>query len=231
MSRNSDADAQLRHLVDAVRGAYRNFLAKDSPWPAAFFSDTFVAASPVGHEPRADEVAVAELVEQAAWLQLDLLDRGFFVRGAVTLGPFYIQGGLVFGPALIEAYELERDAAVHPRIVLGPRAEEAQRQAASAPESAAGLQSQPLLCDDDGRVFVDYLRVLLEDPQDPTPALKGYRDAVATRLQEHRRERHIWEKYRWVAEYHNQILAAQPPKIASLAVPIELITRRFLPLA
>jgi hypothetical protein len=44
-------------------------------------------------------------------------------------------------------------------------------------------------------------------------------------------ERTVWEKYRWVGEYHNQSLATQPSGIAELGVPAELITRRFLPLA
>jgi hypothetical protein len=225
MSRGDDADGQLRRLDDAVRGAYRDFLAEDSPWPAAYFSDTFVLASPVGEGADAAGAAVAEIVDQAAWLQLDLLERGFFVRGAITLGPFHLREGFVFGPALVEAHDLEQRTALHPRIVLGTDAEKSQRVAMEASEGEA--TSRPLLRDSDGRVFVDYMRVLLDDPKDPIPILEAFREAVMHPLREHRASRVVWEKYRWVAEYHNQRLASQPSGIAALTVPEDLMTRRF----
>jgi hypothetical protein len=227
MSRDHEANTQLRRLSEAVRSAYRDFLANDSPWPAAYFSDTFVLAAPVGSEAGADGAAVAEIVYHAAWLQLNLLDRGFFVRGAITLGPFHIGGGFIFGPALVEAHELEKSTALHPRIVLGADAETAQRNAA---EDSDKEVSPPLLCDNDGRLFVDYMRVLLEDPKSPISALERYREIVMRQLREHRAKREIWEKYRWVGEYHNQKLESQPDNIAALRVPADLITRRFLPM-
>jgi hypothetical protein len=225
MSRAAGAPAQLARLNEAVRGAYRNYLAEGSPWPAAYFSDTFVLASPVGIGEGGDRAAVGELVDQAAWLQLDLLNRGFFVRGAITLGPFHIREGFVFGPALVEAHELEQRTALHPRIVLGGEAESSQRSESEARE--CDLVSRPLLCDNDGRVFVDYMRVLLEDPKDPIPMLESYREAVMRLLRERRQDREVWEKYRWVGEYHNQRLSEQPAAIAALTVPDDLIARRF----
>ena len=45
---------------------------------------------------------------------------GFWVRGGVTIGPIVHTENTVFGPALNRAYELERDVAVYPRIVLDP---------------------------------------------------------------------------------------------------------------
>ncbi len=39
-----------------------------------------------------------------------------------------------------------------------------------------------------------------------------------------------YQQYRWVGEYHNQKLAEQPPVIADLAVPRDLMTRRFSPI-
>jgi hypothetical protein len=88
----------------AVGGTYRDFLKEDSPWPAAFFSDTLVVASPVLDDD--EESALGGLIIQAAWLQLDLVAQGFFVRGALALGRFHMRAGLIFGPGLIEAYEL-----------------------------------------------------------------------------------------------------------------------------
>jgi hypothetical protein len=228
MSRDDNAERHLRKLGDAV-GAYRNFLAADSPYPAAFFSDSFVLASPALDGEASEAAAVAEVVGQAAWLQLDLLERGFFARGAITLGPIHLRQGLVFGPALVEAHDLERDAAVYPRIILAREAEKSQRSAVAASEGSLG--SLPLLYDNDSRAFVDYMRVLLEDPNSPVPVLEKYRQALSERLQEYREDRVVWEKYRWVGEYHNQRLAAEPGRIAALGVTADLITRRFAALS
>jgi hypothetical protein len=55
---------------------------------------------------------------------MDLLTKDFFVRedffvrGGLTVDLFHIREGLIFGPALVEAYELESRHAVHPRVVL-----------------------------------------------------------------------------------------------------------------
>jgi hypothetical protein len=229
MNRSRRAGQHLRELEAAVNGAYRDFLREDSPWPAAFFSDTLVLAAPV--DAGGEEAAVTGLAVQAAWLQLDLVRRGFFVRGALTLGRFHIRGGLIFGPALVEAYELERDAAIYPRVVLGRRAEEAQRATLAPTSRGAMRQGQLLLRDDDGHAFVDYLGLPLEEPQDPTSVICAHRDTVTQRLREYRIERRTWEKYRWVAEYHNQVVQDRVRGGESLAVPASELVRRFVTFA
>ncbi|WP_162428575.1 hypothetical protein [Pontibacter pudoricolor] len=47
-----------------------------------------------------------------------LLARGILCRGAVSYGKLYHSNGLVFGPALVDAYETESQAALYPRIIL-----------------------------------------------------------------------------------------------------------------
>jgi hypothetical protein len=41
------------------------------------------------------------------------------IRGGVAIGDLYHAGGVVYGPALLEAYETERSLAVYPRVALG----------------------------------------------------------------------------------------------------------------
>lgn len=97
---------------------YRDFLTEDSPWPAALFSDTLVLAAPVLRKDD-EEAAIGGLVVQAAWLQLNLIAEGFFARGGLSFGRFHIRDGLVFGPALVEAYDLESKTAIHRGSCLG----------------------------------------------------------------------------------------------------------------
>ncbi len=226
MASGRAAGKNLRSLAEAVSGTYRDFLDEDSPWPAAFFSDTLVVASPVRGDD--EESALGGLLVQAAWLQLDLVLKGFFVRGALCLGKFHMHSGLSFGPALVEAYALESTQAVHPRIVLGSVAERSQRDDLrfyGRPE--ASPQNLLLLRDDDGWTFIDYLSILFDEPRDPTRALQMHRDIIVERLRTHRTNRRHWEKYRWVAEYHNQVIATRIAGRPDLLVDDAEITWNF----
>jgi hypothetical protein len=86
----------------------------DAPPPAVemgFFSDSFVVSA--GGENA--ETVVPRLQQ----LAFSLLEQGVLCRGGVVKGPLYHQDGIVFGPALNDAYAIESSVAVYPRIVLG----------------------------------------------------------------------------------------------------------------
>ncbi|HMJ35352.1 MAG TPA: hypothetical protein VK501_15685 [Baekduia sp.] len=227
MNRSPKARDHLIALERAVTGMYRDYLRPESPWPASFFSDTLVLASPV--MPYSDEESsIGGLVLQAAWLQLNLIAEGFFVRGGLSLGKFHIRDGLIFGPALADAAELEHDVAVHPRIVLSRETEASQRRDLrfyGQPEQSP--QNAMLLCDSDGWTFINYLGLLFDEPDDPRPALEAHRDQVTSRLVEHRGNKRVWEKYRWVAEYHNEVVRQRLPSEPALLVGAAAMTWQF----
>lgn len=219
--------ANLVAVERAVSGMYRDFLKEDSPWPASLFSDTLVLASPV--LPNLDEeAAIGGLVLQAGWLQLGFMAKGFFMRGALALGDFYIRDGVIFGPALVDAAELEHDAAIHPRIVLSREAEESQRGDLSFyADPKQSPQNTLLLRDGDGWTFINYLSVLFDEPDDPRPALQLHRDRVRACLREHRSQKRVWEKYRWAAEYHNAFVRQHLPNEPLLLVAPADMTWQF----
>ncbi len=156
MATNSRATQNLVALELAIRGIVRDFLDPASFWPAAMFSDTIVMASPV--DPVVgEEAAIVGLLMQASWLQLSLAERGFFARGSITLGDFYLRDELVFGAALVEAYNLERKHAIHPRVILLTEVHDAQRQNLEDYVARRGTPlTTLLLCDRDGRAFLNY---------------------------------------------------------------------------
>ena len=47
-----------------------------------------------------------------------LLKNNFIFRGAISSGWLYHKDNLIFGPALIEAYKLESNCAIYPRVIL-----------------------------------------------------------------------------------------------------------------
>jgi hypothetical protein len=217
-----EVQQRLEDLDRAVTGTFRDILGPDAPRPAAFFSDTLVLASPldVGGD---EEAAVTELLLDAARLQLDLLTAGFFARGGLSLGLFHVREGLIFGPALVEAYELEDLHAVHPRVVLSKEA-----------EAVIPRPSSQLLCDGDGWTFINYLDPLLEEPDDPVPVLQAHRDRVLAGLRLNRDRKRVWEKCRWVAEYHNAfvdraVLEGRLGAAEDVGIPALSMTWRFAP--
>lgn len=61
--------------------------------------------------------------------------------------------------------------------------------------------------------------------------LELHRDTVVERLYEHRTDKRSWEKYRWVAEYHNAVVARQLRGENRLLVPADETTWQFEPFA
>jgi hypothetical protein len=227
MNSGPNVRANLIRIERAVTRMYRNFVDPESPWPAALFSDTLVLAAPTS-DASDPEDAIGGLTVQSGWLQLNLAAEGLFMRGALTFGEFYIRDGVIFGPALVEAAQLEREHAVNPRVVLGKSAVAAQEDAlASYRDPAESPQQALLLRDGDGYVFVNYLGLLFDEPADPEPPLAIHRDAIATQLAAYAADKRIWEKYRWAAEYHNAVCAKTMPAADHLLVPPAATTWTF----
>lgn len=217
MNLSQRATGNLVALHSAVSFMHRAFLGEPSPYRSAFFSDTLVVAVPIVRETD-DTTEVGNLMRHATWLQSALLAEGFFVRGGLTLGSLHVSDHALFGPALIEAYDLESRVAVHPRIVLSRAAAESQRGTADA---------SMLLCDDDGQTFIDYLGAAVDNPHDPIPVLQAHRDTVVERLHGSRRHKRRWEKYRWLGEYHNAVVRSRVPKTRELLIASVAMTSQF----
>jgi hypothetical protein len=115
--RSPDLDDQIRESLKNQVGEHwanvYNQLAKGH-WGIAF-SDTIVSS----HSPTAEGLWN---LFSSLWLMVRrLLDLGILVRGGVALGPVYYADTIIFGPSLIEAYRLESQTAVYPRIILSDR--------------------------------------------------------------------------------------------------------------
>lgn len=57
-------------------------------------------------------------MEALETLSLDLLCQGFFVRGAIVRGPLYHDDHMIFGSALVRAFQFESRIARFPRIII-----------------------------------------------------------------------------------------------------------------
>jgi len=60
-------------------------------------------------------------INMAYFLTNSLIDYGFIIRGAITIGDLYHDERIVFGPALNQAYEIESTIANYPRVIVDKR--------------------------------------------------------------------------------------------------------------
>lgn len=50
--------------------------------------------------------------------QYNLMSKGFFVRGGISIGSFYSNNHIIFSKGLVEAYQLESKKAKYPRVLI-----------------------------------------------------------------------------------------------------------------
>ena len=67
---------------------------------------------------------LSSFIDTVGRYQIAAALKGFYVRGAVTVGNLFHDAACVFGPALVRAHDLELRKAKFPRIILDPDAPE-----------------------------------------------------------------------------------------------------------
>lgn len=76
------------------------------------FSDSIIVYSKFHQE------TFLPFLSACAQLQSDLVKMGILVRGGITYGKHYAEDGVVYSQALIDAYQLESQEAINPRILI-----------------------------------------------------------------------------------------------------------------
>ena len=86
------------------------------------FSDLIVRSTRIPDEAEVSSIVDWELFYLGG-KQLDLAMDGVLVRGGMSLGDLFAskENSIVFGPALVDAYKLESQSAVYPRILIDRR--------------------------------------------------------------------------------------------------------------
>lgn len=158
VERSAREPAHLARLVaamDIVGGIGASHKGVLKSQKVTQFSDSIVVSYKVS-EPS----AVFLLLNEIAFGVLDLAERGFLVRGGVTVGKLYHSKRHVVGPAMNEAYRLESKVAKHPRVLIDPKVLEvarAARRSEHSPDDEAGYVSDFMTRDTDGHYFFDYI--------------------------------------------------------------------------
>lgn len=121
--------------------------------------------------------------------------NGLLIRGGITVGYCFSDNFMVWGKALVRAYEIENTIAIYPRIVIDPFADELF-------DFLANSKYKKIICKDfDGLYFID---ILYSQPISKTlPFLELLIDENAKRINDlndkNLKER---QKLKWLQNYY-----------------------------
>ena len=142
-----EAKLRLQGVTDPKAEADRRVNEYDAAERGSSFSDSLVLSALL------NDHAITGFVTSLLFLSTGIAELGKYVRGAVCLGPLCHEPDMCFGPALINAVDLEKNAK-YPRIVFTP---EAYAEVAKVQSPSVGPLKSYLRKDADGQRFLDFL--------------------------------------------------------------------------
>ncbi len=187
---NDENDIYLNKLNNIVHNALHDLDSFKKSFKKQFFikifSDNILFAIKVEENDQEESVKVLALLQLVGHLQNRILQKGYFARGAITKGDFYIdeKGLFVHGKALIDAVSLEENNAIYPRVILHPNIE---------------ILHEPLtLKDNDGFYFVNNYHCAV------TAILIITKPILLEKLEEFKDDLKTRQKILWYISYHNE---------------------------
>jgi len=142
-------------------------------------------------------------LESIAQVQIELIRReNILVRGGIAIGALVKSWGLVYGSALVKAYEMEKQAK-HPRVLIDVHLLDVLRQLST--QGNHDLAVAQLVARDRHYSYVDYLRYRcrLVDWEEQAKFFRLHKQLIEQGLARFSSSPHIREKYEWLRRYHN----------------------------
>lgn len=206
----------IANKLDLLTEANKGALGEDLDAKVFQFSDTIVRVRRVNTP--ANQLAPLGLV---FWELLDLVEiqtkltrAGVFLRGGITYGEVCLSNDRIFGPALVQAYDLESKLSIYPRVVIDPMllAELKKNNLLRAHQNTA-IQEKTYIKDlinlaDDGIWYIDYARACQHEFNDPDfgykDFLEDHRTQIINNAKNFKKLNSASGKYVWLASYHNR---------------------------
>lgn len=171
------------------------------------FSDNLVVSYLKG-----DFVGWMNIISDVFRLQLSLIEHGFLIRGSVTVGELFHNDQFCFGPALIEAAELEKSA-LYPRVVLTD--EFSPLHLVHNPTAKFDLAdgrniNNMVTMDLDGMLYIDYFNVIADDFDTGLDGLFQYltdlKNSIAALGEAAKNNTNLKLKYAWMRRKYDDMM-------------------------
>ena len=187
------------------------------------YTDNMIVGYPIKDD---GEEELNEILDNVSEYQFNLALEGLFVRGGISVGEFYINEDIVFGPALLDAHHVESDLACYPRIVLDDKTVNRLQRYINNYDIAP--QRNKILIDNDGQWFLNYLNTIFkyytecnnkyEFEKMQIELLFKHKVKIEEMLELHKKNTRVWDKYVWIANYHNYFCDINFPKEKELKI-------------
>lgn len=174
------------------------------------FSDSIVISYPAnGRDP------LFYILIDLIHLQLNLLQQGILIRGGIAKGQVRHVKEMVFGPAMVSAYELESKYAVYPRIIVEKEVvdweqDNYRKQTYGAEYDIEDLKRLLKKDEYNDIYYIDILRQgqELNRFEDYEQLLRNVRKTIISGLKN--KNKSVVMKYIWLKNYYNDIIAGYP---------------------
>jgi hypothetical protein len=160
--------------------------------------------------------SVWSILHSCATMMVGGLAQGFAFRAGIAIGAGYCgEQGDIYGPVLAEAYRLESEVAVYPRVVLSDDMVNWLRAIGPRPcpsdmETRVTLDLRDdcldsVMKDGDGVFAIDYLKPkmfkVLGEPTEVVRTICAMKKFVDKMVETHRDNPKVLAKYGWVSDY------------------------------
>ncbi len=149
-----------------------------------------------------------EILRDAVNLAVNLLWRGFVVRGGIACGKAVHTKEYCFGPAINKAYELESSFAVYPRILVDDSVRSfAIKNPLQDVEEEAEFD-ELVRHEQDGLLSLNYLGYgkVFDDNNEYYLSLCKIRDILIKNLRRHKDDKKIYVKYSYLLDYYHGVI-------------------------
>ncbi len=141
-------------------------------------------------------------------LQLEMMNLGILMRGGVTVGKLYHKNNVVYGPAMVEAYDIESKLAIYPRVLVNEEVikrglENGNHSPVEELNHLIGLLAE----DEDHQLFIDYMSQSQEvdEPSSYLEALEKTKTLIENQLTTLKKP-NVLLKYLWLKRYYNSTM-------------------------
>ena len=163
-------------------------------------------------------MGLASLLEFTCNYQAELIDHGMVCRGGGALGDFYLEEDMVYGSALIEAYEIESEKAVYPMVMLSKHIMDKlnEENGFLAQSMWSKKYHDWYFVQANGNSYVNYLKSAFKAAKDRDDVVHFWFDyrlmqkhkfLIEENLRKYEQIGSVHSKYVFLSEYHNYFLS------------------------
>lgn len=199
---------EIKNVLEVIKenktiNDHFNKVANDSNHQVSIFSDSIIISS------KLEYCNFYFIVSSVTIILQEICELGFLARGGISIGNMVHNEEIAFGPALIEAVNLEKNIAVYPRVVMTPKT---FYNGVNFDDRTNTLEyrqrtfNQMFIKDEEKNIYyLDYLgdKTSADMPDDYyLNFLKKVRETINNGLLNNNDR--VKEKYVWMAKYFNE---------------------------